>query len=215
MQWRFPGVTPLVFMTTETDAQLLERYSRGDTSAFADLVRSHQGSLLRYAGGLLGAGGGVEDVVQEAFIRLSQSPPQLPEPLLTEPEGARRQLSAWLHKVTRNLCMDVLRSETRRRVREQEAAATEAGSGGLERVEEEDTRAAVQRSLQDLPEDQREVLVLRLLGEKSYREISEITGRKVGTVGWLLSMGLRSLSEELAPLLGTQPKLDVAQGDMS
>ncbi len=45
------------------------------------------------------------------------------------------------------------------------------------------------------------MLVLRLLGEKSYREIADITGKKVGTVGWLISVGLKALSQELEPLL--------------
>ena len=48
-----------------------------------------------------------------------------------------------------------------------------------------------------LPEDQREVLVLRLFGERSYREIAEITGRKVGTIGWLVSVGMKALAREL------------------
>ena len=42
--------------------------------------------------------------------------------------------------------------------------------------------------------------MLRLFDEKSYAEIAEITGRKVGTVGWLISVGMKALAEELAPL---------------
>ena len=50
------------------------------------------------------------------------------------------------------------------------------------------------------------MLVLRLLGDKSYREIADITGKKIGTVGWLVSVGLKALSAELAPLLSVAPK---------
>ena len=58
---------------------------------------------------------------------------------------------------------------------------------------------------------------LRLLGEKSYREISEITGKKVGTVGWLVSVGLKALCVELGPLLGGESGLGLglAQGELS
>ena len=101
--------------------------------------------------------------------------------------------------------MDALRSETRRRRREEEVASHEAVGGGLRRVEENDTREAVARTLEHLPTDQREVLVLRLLGERSYKEIAAITGKKIGTIGWLISVGLKALSEELAPLLSMQP----------
>jgi RNA polymerase sigma factor (sigma-70 family) len=102
--------------------------------------------------------------------------------------------------------LDILRSEKRRRRREALAAADEATAGGAERVEQEDTVRAVERGLERLPEAQREVLVLRLVGERSYREIAEITGRKVGTVGWLISEGLKALSHELAHLVSHEPE---------
>ncbi len=111
--------------------------------------------------------------------------------------------------------MDLARSETRRRRREHDVAAQEATAGGLATVEATDTRAAVEARLDGLLPSQREVLVLRLLGDKSYREIAAITGKKVGTVGWLVSMGLKALSKELAPLLApdsSPASTHIAQG---
>ena len=206
------GRTPFRDMTeTVSEAALLDRYHAGDTGAFAELVRRHQGPLLRHAQGLLGPGSAYEDTVQEAFLKLAQNAPVLPEEVLGDPGAEHAQLGAWLHKVTRNLCMDVMRSETRRRRREQDVAAHEAveggiGDGGIGTVEADDTRGAVEQSLGRLPQDQCEVLVLRLLGEKSYREIAEITGKKIGTVGWLVSVGLKALSAELMPLLAGTPQ---------
>lgn len=98
--------------------------------------------------------------------------------------------------------MDVLRSESRRNHREKAVASREATPGGQNSVDAADTRSAVERSLKRLPEDQREVLFLRLLADRSYREIAEMTGKKAGTVGWLISTGLRALGEDLEPLLG-------------
>lgn len=184
-----------------SDAELLARYRAGQTEAFATLVRTHQGPLLRHAQGLLGPGSAHEDTVQEAFLRLAQSSPDLPPEVVGDPAAEHAQLSSWLHKVTRNLCMDVLRSESRRRRRERDVASREAATGGHDAVDAADTRVAVEQSLDRLPGDQCEVLVLRLLGEKSYKEIAEITGKKIGTVGWLVSVGLKALSAELAPLL--------------
>jgi RNA polymerase sigma factor (sigma-70 family) len=71
----------------------------------------------------------------------------------------------------------------------------------MTRVEETDTRLIVKREIEKLPADQREVLVLRLLGDRSYKEIAEITGKKIGTVGWLVSIGLQALGNRLEPLL--------------
>lgn len=97
--------------------------------------------------------------------------------------------------------MDVLRTEGRRKKREQDVAEWSSTRVEAEPGEGGDTREAVERGLDRLPPDQKEVLVLRLLGDRSYREIATITGKKIGTVGWLVSVGLKALSEHLAPLI--------------
>ncbi len=203
----FPELVDLPEMSQASESELLAGWRAGDGDAFAELVRRHQSALLRLARALLGERQAHEDVVQEAFLRLANSPPELPPEVVGRPEEERAQLSAWLHRVTRNLCMDVMRSESRRRERERDVAAPEAGDGGLVAVEGEETRAIVAAKLSRLPDDQRDVLVLRLLADKSYREIAEITGKKVGTVGWLISVGLKALSAELAPLVATSAPL--------
>ncbi|MFT5080076.1 MAG: RNA polymerase sigma-70 factor (ECF subfamily) [Planctomycetota bacterium] len=187
-------------MEETNDQQLLAAFRGGDAAAFGQLVDRHQASCLKLAAFLLGGRAEVEDTVQEVFLKLMQKPPTLPDGL--DPDACRAALAAWLHRVTRNACMDVLRSESRRNRREKAVASTEATPGGQNAVDAADTRKAVERSLKRLPEDQREVLFLRLLADRSYREIAEMTGKKAGTVGWLISTGLRALSEDLEPLLG-------------
>jgi len=186
-------------MDLRSDGDLLTAWCAGHGEAFEALVTRYQARLLRHARSFLGDGKAYEDVVQETFLRLAQEPPVLTE--RGDPRAEEAQLAAWLFKVTRNCCMDAQRSEQRRRRREEEMARTEAVGGGHSRVEGEDTRAAVERSLQRLPDDQREVLALRLFGERSYKEIADITGKKIGTVGWLISVGLKALAGELEPLL--------------
>ena len=175
---------------------LLARGRERDEGACAALVARHEGALLHHARALLGSHG--EDAVQEAFLQLAKSPPEL---VARDPEGSRAALSSWLHKVVRSRCMDMLKSERRRRDREVLVAPVEAQEGGQAQVEHGDTRAAVRRAMDGLPPDQREVLVLRLLGGKSYREIAEITGRKSGTVGWLVAEGVKALGARLEPLV--------------
>jgi RNA polymerase sigma-70 factor (ECF subfamily) len=191
-------------MDEATDGDLLERWQGGEAAAFDALIARHQAPLLRYARALLPDRSAAEDAVQDAFLRLIQRPPTLPPEARADATAQRALLSAWLHKVARNCCMDQTRGETRRRAREHERALPEPHSGGVEQVEARDTRAAVERGLARLGSDQREVLVLRLLGDKSYREIADITGRKLGTVGWLVSTGLRALSQDLQTALAEQ-----------
>ena len=188
-------------MTRSPEATPLQRHRAGEPEAFGQLVERHQAAMLRLARALLGVGSAAEDAVQDAFLRLAQKPPRFDE---RGPDGPseERQLASWLYTVTRNICMDVLRAESRRKSREREVAAREACEGGLAQVEAADTRAWVEQRLAALPIDQREVLVLRLLLDKSYREIAEITGKTVGTVGWIVSVGLKALSADLGPLLG-------------
>ena len=183
------------------DGQLLRRHRKGDASAFAELVKRHEGCLLQHARAVLGAGGAYEDAVQDALLKLAQQPPTIPPEADGDERLERVHLLSWLHKVTRNNCMDVMRSEARRNRREHEAAKNEGTDGEMARVEETDTRAIVKREIEKLPADQREVLVLRLLGDRSYKEIAEITGKKIGTVGWLVSIGLQALGDRLQPLL--------------
>ena len=187
-------------MLSESDGQLLRAAQGGDTGAFGALVSRHQSALLRHARALVGESGGYEDVVQEVFLRLAQKPPELPTAIDGDADLERAHLLSWLHKVTRNCCMDQIRMTSRRKLREEKVAAPEATDGGIAEVEGRDTRAAVERSLERLPQEQHEVVVLRLLGGRSYKEIAEITGKRVGTVGWLISEGLKALSKELAPL---------------
>jgi RNA polymerase sigma-70 factor (ECF subfamily) len=219
-------------MPCPSEGDLLRAFRAGDATAFTALVEAHQGALLRHARALLGAGSSYEDAVQEVFLKLAQSPPEIPEEAAGDPKLERMHLLSWLHRVTRNCCMDTMRAEKRRRRREGEVAEPEAEEGGLATVEANDTRAAVEREIGRLPVEQREVLVLRLLSERSYKEIAEITGKPIGTVGWLVSIGLKALSEALAPVLGsglvaepvratrneagaTSARLDVVRGELS
>ncbi len=215
-------------MSCPSDGALLRAYRAGDANAFTALVNEHQAALLRHARALLGPGSGYEDVVQDVFLKLAQSPPEIPSEADGDPRLERVHLLSWLHKVTRNGCMDTLRADKRRRRREQDVAADEAHEGGIGSIEERDTRAAVEQEIEKLPVEQREVIVLRLLGDRSYKEIAEITGKPIGTVGWLLSLGLKALGAGLSPLLegrgarvarseavAASVRLDVVRGELS
>lgn len=192
------GVESPSAMDEATDGALLLAWKSGDVPAFSALVARHRSGLLAHARSLLGRGGPAEDAVQETLLKLAHKPPKLPA------EASGPALSGWLHQVLRRECLDTRRGEKRRQRREREAAPDEAVAGGQEQVEATDTKEAVERGLELLSPEQREVIALRLFGEKSYGEIAAITGKKVGTVGWLISEGLARLADELAHLLPGQ-----------
>ncbi|MEM8713744.1 MAG: RNA polymerase sigma factor [Planctomycetota bacterium] len=185
------------------EIELLRAHRRGEVTAFTQLVELFQGALLRHARTLFmgrSGAGAADDAVQEVFLTLARNPPDPDDPSF----GSSLRLGAWLHRVTRNQCLDMLRSDTRRRDREVDASSQEdhvPEDPALAAVDARDTRSAVERTLERLPDDQREAVTLRLLEERSYAEIASITGRKVGTVGWLISQGMKVLAAELSPLL--------------
>lgn len=165
-------------------------------------MRRHESGLIRHAKALLGGVGAYEDVVQDALLKLARGGLVIPAEVAGDPEAERRVMSAWLHKVVRNGCMDMIKTEGRRRTRERASAAPEAAPERVPEVEMEDTQGTVRAAIAALPVEQREVLSLRLFEEKSYRDIAEVTGKKVGTIGWLVSEGLKALALRLGPALG-------------
>ena len=118
-----------------------------------------------------------EDTVQEAFLRVAKTPAGPRGGAKTSPwTGSSapgciesRGTCAWMSCDQNNGDAPARRSERARRTRSRRAA-----------VEALDTRSAVEHSISSLPDDQREVVSLRLLEECSYAEIASITGRNVG-----------------------------------
>src|SRR5437899_5021282 len=102
-------------MNNLTDQQLLRDYTeRRSEAAFAELVRRHVDFVYSAALRMVRDAHLAEDVTQGVFVALAQSAPQL---------TGRPVLSGWLHRTTQNLAANAVRSDVRRRTREQEAAA--------------------------------------------------------------------------------------------
>jgi RNA polymerase sigma factor (sigma-70 family) len=126
-----------------------------------------------------------EDTLQDAFLKLSDN-----AVLQEKPD---QEVGAWLRRVGMNLAFNRLRSARRATARlervgrlermDSEAIDSESPSGMVVRQEE---RAAVRRALAEVPERQRECLLLRHSGY-SYVEIAETVGIAVGSVGVYLT----------------------------
>ncbi len=164
------------------------------------VVVRYQSALLRYVGQAIGKGfDEAQDVVQEVFIRLHNH---------VQKQGIEsiRNPRCWLYRVAHNLAMDLGRRRGRqKRIREQamndpaiETTGTilDEQSTPLLAVRHEACTLAMTR-LEKLPEEQRHVLVLKILQGLTLREISEIMNLKIGTVNYRLTQGLRTLAGEL------------------
>lgn len=155
-------------------------------------VNDYQAPLLRYAGAILrGHAAGAQDVVQEAFVRFHRE--------LRNGQQVEHT-SSWLYRVTHNLAVDVLRRE-KRFVRGDGAMAameqqTAVPDGTAARCRREACDLAVME-LTELPEDQRQVLLLKVVQLHTLKEIGEILDMPISTVHYHLGLGLKELARRL------------------
>jgi len=151
----------------------------------------HQTALLRYATRVLNNEAAAQDAVQEAFIRLHAH----------WDDVAKRgvQLKGWLFRTTHNAAVDYIRKESRRRLLHQRQAwRFESQVPDYEPLRDENEQyALVMKHLNILKPKEREVLVLRLQEEMSYKEIAEVIQRSEGYVGTLIHSATKKLSQRL------------------
>lgn len=186
-----------------TDEALMVRYQRGDRTAFAQLVRRHQTALFNFALRQLRTPALAEDVVQEAFVRVVQNAVDFKH---------EARFTTWLYTIARNLCIDQLRKRAlRRHPSLDEARSGEDGDGPTLGEQTADTRASVERevtgaeikvriarAVETLPEEQREVFLMREVANLPFKEIAEITGVPENTVKSRMRYALERLQEALS-----------------
>jgi len=171
-----------------------------ETFDFVEVVTRFETPLLRYATQVLGLGQGIDpqDVVQEAFLRLHRQIEQ-------NGNGSIHNLQSWLFRVAHNLALDACRKHERER--KAKAGATQETSsqtsdveGALDGLAEMVHKEACERAmaeLQNLPEDEKHVILLKIVHGLTLREIGETTGLTIGNVDYRIKRGLKMLSERL------------------
>ncbi len=159
-------------------------------AAFEQVVHHYESRLLRYATSIVHNADLAQDVVQEVFIKLFRKWREAFEPSLA--------LSSWLYRTTHNSAVDVIRKYERRHRVEQEHQEEAADAVVLPPTGQDDTHAKrIAHALAVLPSRDRELIRLKVYEEKSYKEISAITGLSVGNVGYILHHAMRKLADAL------------------
>ena len=186
-----------------TDEALMIRFQRGDRAAFTQLLRRHQTGLYNFALRQLRVPAVAEDVVQEAFVRVVQNAGDFKH---------EARFSTWVYTITRNLCIDQLRKRAlRKHPSLDEPRKSDAGEGPTLGEQTADSRANVERQasgtelearswplVDELPEDQREVFLLREVSNLPFKEIAEITGVPENTVKSRMRYALERLQAALS-----------------
>jgi RNA polymerase sigma-70 factor (ECF subfamily) len=183
----------------DADRPLVEAAASGDIAAFESLVRRHQTRLVGYLRGLTGSESDAEDLAQEAFLRAYRS--------LKGFRGSSA-FRTWLYQIATNVFRNWL--EKKRNQAPVNAGSIDAPRQGrdgegdvVEPMGEADPegshlrRDAINRALAQLPDDQREAVLLRDVEGFEYREIAEQLGVPLGTVESRIFRGRQRLRELL------------------
>ena len=175
-----------------SDPALVLAIGRWHQDALAEAYRRHAGAVLALARRVLGDQAVAEEVVQEVFLRLWNTPEKF--------DPARGTLRSFLLAQTHGRSVDMLRSDSSRRRRE-ERDAHQAANGGYD-VEHEvwDLAVAehVKEAVADLPSDERRAIELAYFGGHSYREVASLLQAPEGTVKSRIRTGLRRMRTSLA-----------------
>mgnify|MGYP002508274663 FL=1 len=164
-----------------TDEQLVAAYASGDNEAFDALLLRHKSRLFTYIVQMVRDRDLADDIFQETFVKA----------ITTIRQGRYSdfgKFSAWITRIARNLAIDSFRAEKS----EATVSTDDTNFDVLNRRElsEETVEDAmidlqiehdVRRLVDELPEPQREVLMMRFYKNLSFKEIAEMTGVSINT----------------------------------
>jgi RNA polymerase sigma-70 factor (ECF subfamily) len=183
---------------------LMMRFQAGDRAAFANLVRRHKTAIYNFILRLVRSSSVAEDLTQDVFVKVVQSASDFKH---------ESRFSTWAYAIARNLCIDHLRKMAFRQHPSLDQASQDDPSGPtlLDRTADVHPRAAVERSVigqevgqriahcvESLPTEQREVFLLREIGNLPFKDIATITGVPENTVKSRMRYALERLQEALS-----------------
>ncbi len=183
------------------DTELVAEFKKGKLGAFTQLVDRHQRSLINYFYHVSKDPQTAEDLAQEVFLRLYAH-------LGTYEPHAK--FTTFLYRVARNLWIDQCRFwSSRGHPTSLEADGVDGerlalqerlpgrGATPVDILARRETQSDLRRAIDELPEEQKSVLILGELQGLKYQEISEILGIPVGTVKSRMHTAMEKLKDML------------------
>lgn len=174
-----------------SDAALILGIGRWRQDALAEVYRRHAGAVFALARRVLLERTLAEEIVQEIFVRLWYSADRF------DPD--RGSLRSFLLAQAHGRAVDLLRSETSRKRREErEAASQGTPTYDLETdVEDLDSARKVRDAMGRLPDGERQAIELAYFGGRTYREVADVLGQPEGTIKSRIRSGLKRLRVSL------------------
>lgn len=170
-------------LTQEEEHHIIDDIRSGNVNAFEQLVEDQSKIVYNLCLRMVGNEQDACDLSQEAFLKAYTN--------LSAFRGDSK-FSSWLYRMTTNLCLDFLRRRSRQKTVLLTYDTDDGGENFLQipdnapspeaEAERQELRDAVRQGLSELPESQREILLLREIGQLSYEEIARQLALEPGTV---------------------------------
>ena len=170
-----------------SEKEILLLVRKGDRDAYQMIVVRYMQTAYYIALGFVHNQEDACDLSQDAFIRAFRKIKQF------DPE---RRFFPWFYKLLKNLCLDHIKRRRRRN-----EVPLDSVQVIKEDKEDREMKAVMWRGIEELPFEQREIIILRYFRQYSYAEIAEITGKPMGTVMSSLFYAKKKLKEILKKYL--------------
>jgi RNA polymerase sigma-70 factor (ECF subfamily) len=162
------------------DAVLIRKYIAGDESALGTLIERHQSRIYNFIFSKINDRDLCDDVFQDTFIKVIKT-------LKSHSYNEEGKFLPWVMRIAHNLVIDHFRKNKKMpMLREtEEFSIFSIMSDGVPNIEKQmitlQIEDDVRKLIQELPEDQKQVLMMRMYHDLSFKEISEQTGVSINT----------------------------------
>lgn len=203
------GVEPLTREALDAlaDEALMERYAAGDAVAFEVLFARHERGVLSFVFRSVRHRERAEELTQDVFLRVVRNASKY---------RPNAKFTTWLYTIARNACIDESRRASKRRHASLDASLDDEGGGatfkdrvvdlaaasGAGEISRAQFREALAEGLDALPDEQREVFVLRHVEGLKFVDIAEMTGVSENTVKSRMRYAMQALRGYVASFEG-------------
>ena len=169
--------------------ELIRRAQNGETIVVSDIYDRYQRGIFRYLYYRVGDQQTAEDLTSEVFLRMIEK--------LSSYQDHRISFQAWLFQIARNLSIDHYRKMSIRKNVQFEEEFPSPGEEPLELIDRELTSDKLNRALGELPDNQRDVIVMRFVVGMPIGEVAETLHKTDDSIKGLQRRALLALREIL------------------